>query len=173
MFCYHCGASITQGQNFCSQCGRALAETHPPAQETSVPPAAAPFPPVRNKVEKHGKILAILWLAASGLRLLPGLGLFLFGSGMAMHFVPFPFRGFLLPFVGFIGVLLLAGAVAGLIAGWGLLHYRPWARVLALILGVVALIHFPFGTALGIYTLWVLLPAESQREYQRLEHTAC
>ena len=167
MFCHNCGASIIQGQKFCSQCGTALAETPPPAQETPVPPAAAPFPPVRNRVEKHGKILAIIWLAASGLRLLPGLGLFLFGGGMAMHFVPFPFHGFLLPFVGFIGVLLLAGAVAGLIAGWGLLHYRPWARVLALILGVVALIHFPFGTALGIYTLWVLLNRETAELFYR------
>jgi hypothetical protein len=39
--------------------------------------------------------------------------------------------------------------------------------VVAIVFGCIALIHFPFGTALGIYTLWVLLPAESEQEYRR------
>ncbi|HUZ46108.1 MAG TPA: zinc ribbon domain-containing protein [Terriglobia bacterium] len=172
MFCHNCGASIIQGQKFCSKCGAELAATaNPPAQATSAAPAAAPFPPVQKRIEKHARILAILWLAASGLRLLPALGLFLLGGGFVMHFVPFPMRAFILPIAGVLGAFLLASALAGLIAGWGLLHYRPWARVLALVLGAVSLIHFPFGTALGIYTLWVLLPTESEREYQRLAHT--
>jgi len=29
------------------------------------------------------------------------------------------------------------------------------------------LINAPFGTALGIYTLWVLLPAQSEEEYEK------
>jgi hypothetical protein len=32
----------------------------------------------------------------------------------------------------------------------------------------VNLIDMPFGTALGIYTLWVLLPAESEQQYKRM-----
>jgi hypothetical protein len=39
--------------------------------------------------------------------------------------------------------------------------------MLAIVLGCIALVHIPFGTALGIYTLWVLLPAESEEEYRR------
>jgi hypothetical protein len=35
-------------------------------------------------------------------------------------------------------------------------------------LGFLGLVRFPLGTALGIYTLWVLLPEESCREYDRL-----
>ena len=43
------------------------------------------------------------------------------------------------------------------------------ARVLALVLGFVSLFtNIPFGTALGIYTMWVLLPADSEREYEAL-----
>ncbi|MCL5670129.1 MAG: zinc ribbon domain-containing protein [Acidobacteria bacterium] len=172
MFCHNCGAATTPGQKFCIRCGTTLEVTaNPPAQAAPTPAVVAPLPPVERRIEKHAKILAILWLAASGLRLLPGLGLLFFGGGMAMHFIPFPIRALLLPFVGVVGALLLAGAVAGLVAGWGLLNYRPWARVLALILGAISLIHFPFGTALGIYTLWVLLPTASEREYQRLAHT--
>jgi hypothetical protein len=44
---------------------------------------------------------------------------------------------------------------------------ESWARIVALILGVVALVHFPIGTALGIYTLWVLLPNDVAMEYAR------
>ncbi len=35
-------------------------------------------------------------------------------------------------------------------------------------LGFLALLRFPLGTALGIYTLWVLLPEASAKEYERL-----
>jgi hypothetical protein len=167
MFCDNCGSSLKPGQNFCSRCGRQLvAKVHSPPPEPA-PPRSVPPPFTESRVIKHVKILAILWLVVSVFRLAPALGLF-FGGGFAMHFIPFPIRAFLLPLAGVFATFLLASAVAGLLAGWGLLNYRPWARVLALILGAISLLHFPFGTALGIYTLWVLLPAESENEYRRL-----
>ena len=52
--------------------------------------------------------------------------------------------------------------------GTGGLEREPWARFLGLALGFLALLRFPFGTALGIYTLWVLLPETSAKEYERL-----
>jgi zinc-ribbon domain len=173
MFCSNCGANLIPGQNFCSKCGKGVvAEAAPPPAARPPEPGNAPLPAMRSRVEKHTGILAILWLAISTIRLVPALGLW-FGSGIAMHFAPFPFRAFVWPIAGFIGALLFATSVAGLLAGWGLLNYRPWARTLTLILGIISLIHVPFGTALGIYTLWVLLPAESEREYRRRVRTAC
>lgn len=172
MFCSNCGTSLVPGQNFCNKCGRQVAAEVATPQPAPPPQAYnAPLPVVQNRIERHTRILAILWLVVSIFRLVPAFGLW-FGSGIAMHFVPFPFRAFIMPIAGLIGVLLFATAVLGFLAGWGLLNYRPWARMLAVVLGVVALIHFPFGTALGIYTLWVLLPMESEREYRRLAHTA-
>lgn len=172
MFCDKCGASVVPGQNFCSNCGKRLvAEVPPPTPQPPVPPRTAPLPPVQGRIERHTKILAILWIAVSIYGLVPAFGLF-FGSGVAMHFVPFPMRAFFMPIVGVVGIFLLASAVLGLLAGWGLMNYRPWARVLALVLGVISLLHVPLGTALGIYTLWVLLPAESEREYRRLARMA-
>ena len=64
-------------------------------------------------------------------------------------------------FLGFFGVLHL-------LLAWGLFERQPWARVLALVLGILALLRIPFGTALGIYTLWVLAPEESAHEYDQL-----
>ena len=34
--------------------------------------------------------------------------------------------------------------------------------------GIYLAINIPFGTALGVYTLWALLPSQSQQEYEAL-----
>ncbi len=66
------------------------------------------------------------------------------------------------------GIILAFFGVLHLVLAWGLFEREPWARFLGLVLGFLALVRFPLGTALGIYTLWVLLPEESGKEYERL-----
>jgi hypothetical protein len=66
------------------------------------------------------------------------------------------------------GILVLGKAALGFIAGWGLMQREGWARMLALVLAFIALFHIPFGTAIGVYTMWVLLPANSEEEYEAL-----
>ncbi len=60
-----------------------------------------------------------------------------------------------------IAIFLIVISLPGVIAGIGLLKFRPWARILAIIIGALHLLSFPFGTALGVYTLVVLLNAEA------------
>jgi hypothetical protein len=50
-----------------------------------------------------------------------------------------------------------------LITGYGLLNYRPWARVIGIILSAISLINIPIGTVVGAYGLWVLLNKETER----------
>jgi glucose uptake protein GlcU len=76
------------------------------------------------------------------------------------------------PLISFVGWLILAKAAAGFIAGWGLLRRQEWARTVALVVGFVALLNVPLGTAFGIYTLWVLLPSQSHDEYKALAQAA-
>ncbi|HEV7590841.1 MAG TPA: hypothetical protein VGO40_22210 [Longimicrobium sp.] len=65
---------------------------------------------------------------------------------------------------GFVVAIFVAAiALPSLVCGWGLLNYKPWARVLGIILSVLQLANFPVGTAIGGYGLWVLLNDESQR----------
>ena len=68
--------------------------------------------------------------------------------------------------VGVAGVwlmtLLLAFAVPFLVAGWGLLNFRPWARILGIILAVLCLTQIPFGTLLGIYALVILFKKDTE-----------
>jgi hypothetical protein len=68
-----------------------------------------------------------------------------------------------------VAILLLAKAAIGFVAGWGLLQREKWARIVVLVLAFVSLFtNIPFGTALGVYTMWVLLPSDSEREYDAL-----
>jgi hypothetical protein len=71
-----------------------------------------------------------------------------------------------------IGGTFLIVAAGGIAVGWGLMQHRPWARIIAVILGVLVLFHPPFGTALGIYTLWVLLSDDAGPQYDRLARAA-
>ena len=66
--------------------------------------------------------------------------------------------------------VLIAAAIAA--AGVGLLHYRSWGRVLAIVMSVFLLFKFPIGTAIGIYAFWVLLSEPGRKHYQARAATA-
>ena len=151
MFCDRCGANLQGPVSFCPHCGRQF--------------GPAP-PPVVNRVNGHLRNVAVLWLAYSALRLLPGLFLSSFSDwgNPFMDDAPFFVHGVVRAFAG----VFLATGVIGVIAGWGLYERRSWARILAIVLAFISLVHPPFGTAIGAYTLWVLLPASSEAEYQRM-----
>jgi hypothetical protein len=153
MYCDQCGTQLPDNAHFCSTCGKGFGGF----------PAAPGGSSSTGRVTRHVRILGILWLVLSGLRLIPGLAMMsLFGSRRFIPGVPF----FVHNIVSGIGFLFVAAAVVGLIAGWGLIQRESWARMLAIVTGCLNLVDVPFGTALGIYTLWVLLPAESEREYR-------
>ena len=152
MFCDRCGAQLQGPVTFCPYCRRQF--------------AAAPPPPVVNRVQGHLRNVAVLWLVYSALRLLPGLFLSSF-SNWGIPFtddVPFFVHGIVRSVAG----VFVATGLIGVIAGWGLYERRSWARILVIVLAFISLVHPPFGTAIGIYTLWVLLPASSEMEYQRM-----
>jgi hypothetical protein len=64
---------------------------------------------------------------------------------------------------GFVFILILVISLPGLILGIGLLRFRPWARILGIVLSALDLLGFPLHTALGIYGLWVLLNRETEQ----------
>ena len=67
---------------------------------------------------------------------------------------------------GALAFMLSVLSVPGIIGGVGLLYMKPWARILVLILGFLELINIPFGTALGIYTIWVLMKDETIKLFE-------
>lgn len=58
-----------------------------------------------------------------------------------------------------IGFIILS--VPGILAGMGLYKRKEWARILTLILSIFELFSFPFGTAIGVFSIWVLVQPET------------
>ena len=56
-----------------------------------------------------------------------------------------------------LAIIAIVWGTAHVVAGVPLRRRKPWARIMALTLGSVDLLLLPYGTALGIYALWVLL----------------
>ena len=159
MFCDQCGNAIEAGQQFCSRCGKPLS-------------GAVPVVP-RTRVQQHVRLLAILWIAYSALNVISGVVMIVLAGTMFGRLgraadMPNEILIWMRPVMVSLGSITLVKAAAGFFAGWGLLHRESWARILALIVGFLALLNLPLGTALGIYTLWVLLPAQSDQEYRLL-----
>lgn len=123
---------------------------------------------------EHIKILGVLHVVYGILGVLAGIiVLVIFGglaglvsvadrSGDALIAVP------ILGGIGaFVFILLLALSLPGIIAGFGLLKLRPWARMLTIVLSALELMSVPVGTALGIYGLWVLLSPGGEKLFGR------
>jgi len=186
MYCDRCGTQLASEARFCVKCGKTIvgAGAAPAAGQgmgqTSGSARAHGGPAgADGRVQRHVRTLAILWAINGVLRLLGVAWMTIFGSmffpfmrgwGRGMGW-PWGRWGMDVPFLGglfSLGVFLGLFGVLHLVLAWGLFERQPWARILGLIIGFLALLRFPLGTALGIYTLWVLLPEESGREYDRL-----
>ena len=87
-----------------------------------------------------------------------------------MHHGPFgefPFTS--LPwFAPLITVSDLRAGILCFATGMALQRRTSWARILAIVAGFLTLIKPITGTALAIYTLWVLLPSPSAQEYDQM-----
>jgi hypothetical protein len=161
MFCDHCGAQLQSGESRCGRCGKTVLGIELR----------------RSRVRDHVRLVGILWMAYSALHVVAGVLIIvaytLFGHIIRIPNGPPPeVTVWLRPLLSLIGWLILAKAAAGFIAGWGLLQRQEWARIFALVVGFIALLNVPLGTALGIYTLWVLLPSQSDEEYKALAQAA-
>jgi hypothetical protein len=111
-------------------------------------------------VDKHIDLLGILYLLSGALALILALAILLLGAG-ALALVPAAegssmAAGFTALVFLTLGLLLLAGAGLSAWTGSRLRRLQPTARLLAIGLAVLYLFLLPFGTALGIYSLWVL-----------------
>jgi len=126
-----------------------------------------------NPMQTHVKILAILHIVFGALGVLIGFGIFAFFGGIAglIHLDHDPDAAIAIPMMGAIGgfvlILILCLSIPGIIAGIGLLSFQPWARILTIVLSILDLVSFPFGTALGIYGLWVLFTPDGVRLFDQ------
>lgn len=120
-------------------------------------------------MHQHVKVLAWLNIVYGGLGILFSLIIFIVMGGVAgfvSQFDPSVDAQTAAPIIVVVGtfvvVVLLVVSAPSVIAGMGLLAYKPWARTLTIVLSALHLLSVPFGTALGVYGLWVLLQPSTE-----------
>ena len=74
-----------------------------------------------------------------------------------------PFLGSMVVLAGVICFAMAAGVAA---AGIGLLQYQNWGRILAVIMASSLIFWFPVGTAMAVYTFWVLFSEQGRNHYK-------
>ena len=177
MVCSVCGSDLNPGSRFCRRCGAQLALPAMPPPPAQYPPyVAALAAEQRMRVRQNLQPLGITWIIFGMLRIVMGLvgavivhnlaygGIFSDAPPFLPHLM-----GSLVPVIATVSVVMGLGAVA---AGYGLLARQPWGRIVAIVFGILSLMKLPFGTALGIYTLWVLAPRASGDEWDALTRGA-
>ena len=163
MFCTQCRNEVEPQARFCSKCGQEVSAAAPVQQTGKAP----------HDMDMHVNILGWL-LIGSGI--LTGIGgmIVLFAGQFVFRHLPIhiareipvgvpPLIAWMTSVVG-LGILALAAATTA--AGVGLLQYRQWARVFAIIVAVFMLFHFPIGTIIAVYAFWVLFSEDGQRYYK-------
>ena len=125
-------------------------------------------------MKRHADVLALLYLAWGAIFALVGLACAALAVGaLVIARDAAPIRA--TPDLAAGLTALTLGVLAALALLWGVLHlwlgaalrrYRHWARLIALGLGLINLVLFPFGTALGAYACWVLLHEEGRALYE-------
>lgn len=61
----------------------------------------------------------------------------------------------------FVAIIMSVISLPGIITGIGLINFRSWARVFALVLAILNVLNFPLGTILAIYTAVTLLNSDT------------
>jgi zinc-ribbon domain len=159
MFCQNCGNQVQAGQQFCSACAKPLTG-YDIAQ--------------KGRLQRHVHLLGIFWVVYSVFSLLGGAVLMIIANTLFGRWGPMGNQVpmFLHPLLSAVAVFVIIKSCAGILAGYGLLQRLSWARMLAIVMGFLDVLHMPLGTALGIYTIWTLLSPGADREYQQLAGAA-
>lgn len=114
-------------------------------------------------MEQHVKLVAILNITLGSLLAFVGLMAFVFFAGIGLasgdpEAIP------VLGVIGSVGFVFMLGfGLPGILGGIGLLKHQEWARILVIAASCIGLFAVPIGTALSVYSFWVLLNDETVR----------
>ncbi|HXG58309.1 MAG TPA: hypothetical protein VNL91_04755 [Thermoanaerobaculia bacterium] len=113
-------------------------------------------------MESHVKVVGVLYVILGVLGVIAGLALFgLIAGAGAISGDRDAF--FITGTIGtIIGAFIVIMSLPSILGGIGVLRRRNWGRVLTIVLSFINLLGFPIGTAIGAYSLWVLLNDQSR-----------
>lgn len=121
-------------------------------------------------MQTHLKLVGLLHLLAAAVTALVAVAVFLLGLGaLSIDWWHGPRVAATVTGTMFLAVAFILAIWAALNAHLGLQFRagsRPAARLLGLVVAVIHLFILPFGTALGVYGLWVLLHPEARARFE-------
>lgn len=112
-------------------------------------------------MQQHVKAVAIIHIIFGGLGLVCAIGLFTVIAGAGAISGDADAMWITGAIATFLGGFLAVISLPSIIAGVGLLKFRPWARILTIVISSIELLGVPVGTAIGAYSLWALLNSEA------------
>jgi len=116
-----------------------------------------------NKMEKHLTVVAALQVGFSILGILAAIIVYTVLRSV-IHIADDPEAARILAIVArWVSLFLLIISIPGLIGGIGLFMKKSWARILVLIISVLDLLNIPIGTAIAVYTIWVLVQDDTAK----------
>ncbi len=118
-----------------------------------------------QQLQLHIPITAWLLIVGNAIFLLVAIFIFMLLSGIGVSVRDPEATPILLTVGMFVGALLGLFALPGLVAGFGLLARKSWARILAIVVAILGLLNFPIGTLISLYVIWVLLQEEAGRYF--------
>lgn len=121
--------------------------------------------------QEHNKFLGFAHLGYAGLHLLMMVVMMLFMGAMFTSMFRrsegAPPAFFFVIMFGFMGFFYVLMTIPSIVAGYALLKRRSWAKIAAIIGGVVAAMSFPIGTAVCVYTFWFLFSEPGKVLYDK------
>jgi len=70
----------------------------------------------------------------------------------------------------FIGLMYGFMTIPSFVAGYALLKRKSWARTAAIVGGVTAAMNFPIGTAVCVYTFWLLFSEPGKTMFDKTNY---
>lgn len=121
----------------------------------------------KRNMKQHITFVGALHIGFGILGLLGALAVYL-SFHFAFNFIENePIAEKVLSFVGgTLSFIILFFSTLGIIGGAGLFSYKPWARVLVMIVSAINCLNIPIGTAKGVYSIWVLMQPESMELFE-------
>ena len=161
---------------FCGNCGARTPLNNDPAVLSSslVSPEISTVV-ASQTLNRHLRVMGILWAIYSGFRILMAVWTLVFSRMFLPTFMNVVTKSMprdsdpgMAPLYAISAIFAILAGSLGFWVAWALLKHQPNGRTLALVVACLSLISIPFGTALGVYTLVILLPAKADRAYQQM-----
>lgn len=126
-----------------------------------------------NRMKKHVSAVAAIRIALHSIGLL-GIIVAFGAVNFAFSFIPVEdlpeaVMPVITGIIYFVFIVIAAVSVLGLISAIGLLSYKPWARILTIVVSAISCFNIPVGTIAGVYSIWVMLQDDTIKLFQDQE----